>query len=148
MDKQILRVLDINLRPPFYNAETILSSLASASLVKMNDEELEIVSKLLDKENLVHWILESFEVNLICITKGKDGAVLTDGVSSWSQDAYIQDDSKGDTVGVGDAFLAGLTSSLLSDFSYKDALDFASRYASEVAKYKGAMPDISWPSSE
>ena len=139
------KVLDINLRPPFYSAESILKSLERATLIKMNDEELDVVSKLLDQENLLDWIFNSFRVKLICITKGESGAMLTDGNNSWSQDAFLRPNSDGDTVGVGDAFLAALCSSLLNSYSYQDCLDFASRYASEVAVYKGAMPDINWP---
>ena len=46
-----LRLLDLNLRAPFYDADVIESSLQIANALKLNEEELEIVGQLLDLGN-------------------------------------------------------------------------------------------------
>jgi fructokinase len=46
-----------------------------------------------------------------------------------------------DTVGSGDAFLAGLLSQLLNNACCEDALEFASRLGAFVATQRGACPE-------
>jgi fructokinase len=46
-----------------------------------------------------------------------------------------------DTVGSGDAFLAGLLSHLLDNADYKEVLEFASGLGAFIATQRGACPD-------
>jgi fructokinase len=46
-----------------------------------------------------------------------------------------------DTVGSGDAFLAGLLSRLLDNSTAEEALDFASRLGAFIATQRGACPE-------
>ncbi len=142
---KVLRVLDINLRPPFFSASVIEHSIHHCDLLKLNEEELDLVSKLLLKNDLVNWLLKETKTRMVCVTKGSKGAELITSEGRWQQDAFVNPESNGDTVGVGDAFLAALTSALLSEIDPQTALNFSSRYAAKVADHKGAMPNLEWP---
>src|SRR5579872_388692 len=43
-----LRVLDINLRPPFWNDQVVLQSLPLANVLKLNDIELPVLAAMLN----------------------------------------------------------------------------------------------------
>ena len=47
MPADALRVFDINLRQSWYTAEVIAESLSRANILKINDEELDVVATML-----------------------------------------------------------------------------------------------------
>jgi len=74
------KVLDINLRPPYYNKETITFLLKKTDFLKLNHIELDEISgwfctKGTIQENLIH-LSELFNIDTICVTQGEDGAML------------------------------------------------------------------------
>jgi len=106
--KGALIVFDINLRPPFYTDEVILSSLELCNVLKLNEDELPIVSKLAgvngtDQERLAA-LADRFELKSIALTLGDRGSILfRDGEFSASSGVPTK---VVDTVGAGDAFTA------------------------------------------
>lgn len=44
MNKQCLKVFDINLRQDFYSEETVRASLEQADILKLNEDELPVVA--------------------------------------------------------------------------------------------------------
>jgi fructokinase len=139
-----LRVLDINLRQQFYDAETILASLVPAQVVKLNDEELPKVIALLDlptgETAAIKAMLERFGLNLVALTRGGKGSTLYTR-HRISQSPGTPAEVVADTVGAGDSFTATLVCGLLR---YED-LDLiherASRLASFVCSHTGATPE-------
>ena len=75
-----LRVLDINLRPPYWSEQVVLESLALAQVLKLNDTELPILARLLGLQGsddaLLAQILSRYSLRLIALTRGAAGAVL------------------------------------------------------------------------
>ena len=71
---------DLNIRPPFYSVESVRLCLENATIVKISDEELPIVTDLLfaektDIQSSVKMLFESFgNIKLILITCGAVGA--------------------------------------------------------------------------
>lgn len=142
--RRALRIFDVNLRQNFYSAELVADSLRLANVLKLNDQELPILAKLLDlpgssKEQL-SGLLHRYDLNLVACTCGADGSVLYDG-SVWSEHPGFAAEVK-DTVGAGDSFTAAITLGMLSGWP----LDKISQLANEVAAYvcscDGAMPDM------
>ena len=72
------------------------------------------------------------------VTMGGDGAVLYYNGNEYLQKGYRVDVV--DTVGSGDAFLAGLLARLLDNASPVNALEFASGLGAFIATQKGACP--------
>ena len=141
-NSQTIRMLDMNLRDPFYDRQTIRRSLQMANVVKMNSDEAGIVSALFETDNLFDWMKEEFGISMLITTKGSDGAeVITDERTITSEAPSI-DVSNGDVVGAGDAFTAAMLHFLLRNTPVEICLQKATNYASFVVSKKGAMPNI------
>ena len=139
-----LRVFDINIRQHFYNDEILRSSLASANVLKLNDEELPIVAELIgaegSDEEIVRAIIAEFDLKLVALTMGADGALMvTPDESSF---AVPEPTDVINTVGAGDSF----TASMIMDFLNNKPLDEINRDANELAAFvctkHGAVPEL------
>jgi len=138
-----LRIFDINLRPPFYDDNSILESLALANILKLNDEELPIVAGLCGVSGTDAQVLgqlaEKFELEVVALTRGPHGALL------WRRgelsDAPGNSVVVRDTVGAGDAFTAALAIGLLRN----DPLDAINARACQVAAYVCSCPGATPP---
>ncbi len=148
-ERGILRVLDVNLRAPFYDAAMIRESVALATVLKLSDEELPEVAAACgvapggEPERTLQTLREHFRLDLIAMTRGAAGAML---VSGW--ETIVQPGVPTvvrDTVGAGDAFTAALVIGLLRG----DAPGLIARTACEVAAavcaMDGAVPDLNFP---
>ena len=137
------KVLDINLRPPHFNREIVEELLSKADFLKLNLPELELISgwftKHADINDRVKLIKEKFNIPNLVVTLGGDGAILYYNGKEYTHNGYKV--NVADTVGSGDAFLAGLIGKLSDDASPEQALDFASRLGAFIASKKGACPE-------
>jgi len=137
------KVLDINLRPPFYNRNTIEMLLTHANIVKMNFAELELItgwfSPLNTEEERIQLLKEKFDLDLVIVTRGSKGAVIN------YKDEFCTCTGipvkVADTVGSGDSFLAAIIAKLMEDAPIQEALYFANRLAAYVTTQKGACPE-------
>lgn len=139
---EALRILDVNLRPPFYDAEVLRGSLVRADVVKCNEPEWDLLASLLGTDDVAHWLFEEQQVRLLCLTHGADGSELRTADERVFQKAPTVDASTGDAVGVGDSFLATITHHLLRDTPLDRMLDAANTYAAYVVTRQGGMPSI------
>jgi fructokinase len=138
-----LSVCDVNMRPPFVDREVILASLEAADLVKLNDEELKEIAAWMDwprslREGADRMAREC-DVTAVCVTRGAEGAVLRHGDAVFEHPGYRV--RVADTVGAGDAFLAGFLKKYLEGRPPQDILDFACRAGAYVASREGATPE-------
>lgn len=152
-----IRVFDVNLRPPFVSAEVIEESLELATVVKMNEEELPQVLRLLgmavDEKPArpeaagdaarpgAERLLAAFpDLQLVAVTRGSRGSLLV------TRDEW--DDHPGfparlaDGIGAGDAYAAALTHYLLRGASLATLNEAGNRWGSWVASQPGAMPEL------
>jgi len=146
IDHARYRVFDVNLRPPHYTPERILDLMKPADFVKFNDEELYEICTYLefhDKslEACIRFISRQTATKQICVTLGKDGAVLFFNNTFYYNPGYSI--TVADTVGAGDSFLASIISQLLNGMNPQDAIDFACAVGSIVASKHGANPEVS-----
>lgn len=136
------KVLDINLRAPHYDKKMVRSLLIKADFVKMNLAELELItgwfSNYSSLEDRMKNIMEQFNIQNLVVTMGGDGAVICLEGKIHRHNGFKVDVV--DTVGSGDAFLAGFLSSLLDNDDPEAALDFASRLGAFIATQRGACP--------
>ena len=146
LDHAGYKVFDVNLRPPHYRPERIISLMKPADFVKFNDEELyEICAHLgmHDKalEACIGFLAEKTDTGQICVTLGKDGAVLFyNKIFYYNKGFRVK---VADTVGAGDSFLASIVSQLLENRPPQEAIDFACAVGSIVASKNGANPAVS-----
>jgi len=111
-----LRVLDVNLRPPFDDDEVILAALEMAQVVKLNDEELPRVATLCglagDPATVVRRLAERYRLRAVALTRGPRGALLL--IGDELSDLPGREVTVVDTVGAGDAYTAALILGLLA----------------------------------
>ena len=136
------KVLDINLRAPHFNRRIVEELMSKADFLKLNLAELELITGWFSKhtsiEDRVRSITDKFKIQNMVVTMGGDGAVLYYNGNEYVQKGYKVDVV--DTVGSGDAFLAGLLARLLDNASPVNALEFASGLGAFIAMQKGACP--------
>jgi fructokinase len=147
-----LKFFDVNLRPPFSNPPLVMELARRADVVKLNDGEA---------GQLAHWlrtgdleadtprtaeaiaaacatIAEATSASHICVTLAEEGAAM------WSSGNLVTAPAPKvvvrDTVGAGDAFMAGLMVGLTRGVETKKALENACRLGAFVASHHGATP--------
>jgi fructokinase len=140
---QALVVFDVNLRPPFIDADVLDATLRASDIVKMNESEVDQVSDLLVRPSLTGWLLEEVGVQAACVTHGERGASITTRSGTVTSPGVEIDSSTGDAVGAGDAFTAAMAHRFVRGATPEEALHAANRYAALVATKRGAMPVIS-----
>ena len=138
-----IKLIDINMRPPYVNQNVVEDLVRKADIVKMNEDELRTMADwhhkpFRDLQQLIQWFGESYPVSKVCVTRGKDGAmVLEDGIIFEHPGFHV---NTVDTVGSGDAFLAGFISRLFEGSSAKEAITYACALGAYVATKAGATP--------
>lgn len=137
-------VLDLNLRAPFYTPELVGQLLDLAKGMKVNDEEFELLAEWFGLEDVDSMravqLQERFGMDWICVTRGSAGATLYTKDEVIHQTGFSVDVT--DTVGSGDAFLAGFLTCLAKGGTYAESLQTASALGAMVAQYPGATPEI------
>ncbi len=142
-----LKIFDINLRQSYYSAELIKKSLLAANVLKINDEELDIISPLLklqgSEEERVRTIMNDFGLSYLALTLGGKGSRLF----SKSEVSYLPVPKVQvvDTIGAGDSFTAMMAMELLRKKPLAQVHSNATEYAALVCTHKGATPAIFWP---
>jgi len=154
-----VRVCDVNLRMPFCTAEKLRWSLQHATLLKVSDEELPEVARLLDlpieqapahnqAEALTRWAADAAsslltaaaECRLVAITLGPHGSLLADRAQTHRHLGFPV--TVADTIGAGDAFTAGLVHGYLAGASLAGISTAANLCGSYVASQQGATPEL------
>lgn len=139
-----MRVVDLNLRPPFDRRGPIAFVLRLAGFVKLNDLELGHLTGAPVKSpralaRAVRAFAHEHRLHRVCVTAGARGAGL------WWDDSWFWEDARTvrvrDSVGAGDAFLGGLLAALLlRQATPAAALASACRMGEFVAARDGATP--------
>jgi fructokinase len=137
------KVLDINLRAPHFSKRIVEDLLGRADLLKLNVGELELITGwFTDYKSIgdrIKFISDKFSLDGVAVTMGGDGAMLyMDGVMAGHRGFKVD---VVDTVGCGDAFLAGLLSKLMEGVPAEEALEYASRLGGFIATQRGACPE-------
>lgn len=152
LEKARFRVMDVNLRAPYFGSEKIHSLLKYADFVKMNAEELHIISDwngataTSTDQQRVDLIMERFAIQEAIVTYGADGAVYhfkSDNISYHFPALKVQVE---DTIGSGDSFLAAFLAKrfqMQDGVQLEEVLEFAATLSGFVTQSSGACPAYS-----
>ena len=139
-----LRVYDVNLRQSYWTEDVIRGSLTLANVLKLNDEELQVIAPMHDlegsDETIIRSLLELYGLKLVALTRGSRGSLIItpDAVS----EVAGVEVSIADTVGAGDAFTAAMVTGYLNSWSLEKTNLFANRVAAFVCSKIGAVPEL------
>jgi len=140
-----LRILDINLRSPYYDDPLILQSVEACSVLKLSDDELKSVTRACridaggGAEAPLRSLLERFNLDLVVMTRGAEGAVVVTAAETIEQPGIPT--TVRDTVGAGDAFTAALAAGLLRGEALPTIARNACEVAATVCSQPGAVPE-------
>jgi len=140
--KKALKIFDINLRLQFYSNEIIENSLKEANVLKLNDEELIVLTKMFhlkgNQEAKCVQLLNRFNLNYLALTNGAKGSILfhKNNISRLT----VPKVKVVDTIGAGDSFTAALVMGILYKKSLIKIHKSATNHAAKVCAHKGATP--------
>ena len=143
--KDCLKVFDINLRQDFYDKEILEESFRRCDILKINDEELVIISRIfkypgLALEEKCRFIIKQYGLKMLILTCGINGSyVFYDGGMSFLETPKVQ---VADTVGAGDSFTGSFIGSILNGKTIPEAHKTAVEVSAYVCTCDGAMPEI------
>ena len=137
------RVLDLNLRPPFYDGEIVAASIEHATILKLSEEEMRLLPGLLgmpDDADFLPRLAARHALARIYVTRGARGCeVFAEGETTSAPATPVR---VADTVGAGDAFTAGLIDGELRELETATIAANACAAGAFVASRSGATP--SW----
>lgn len=141
------KIFDINLRQSFYDKEIICNSLKKCNILKINDEELLIVSRMFgypeqDMEKSCRLLLSEYDVKMLILTCGINGSyvfVQGDDSVSFVDTPRVE---VADTVGAGDSFTAAFCAAILKGKTVRQAHELAVEVSAYVCTRHGAMPEL------
>jgi fructokinase len=144
LENDVVKLIDVNLRQPYDTREIVEQLILKSDIVKLNDEELGVFGQWYnkhkhDEKSLVKWFAEEYNSKMVCVTKGDKGALLYSDGEFYEHPGFKVDAV--DTVGAGDAFLAGFIAALLEGKTNDKALEFACAAGAFVASKAGATPE-------
>lgn len=137
-------IVDINLRQNHYNDDILHFSVAHSHILKLNDEELPVIARLLnidsDPQQLFKYLNQHYQLELLIYTCGGEGSYL---ISQTEQDhCPAEKITPVDTVGAGDSFMATASMLYLQGKSLKEINIKANHIAAYVCTQSGPMPKI------
>lgn len=139
-----LIVFDINLRQHYYSKEIIEYSLQSCHVLKLNGEELQIVSGMLGltrngEEAQVIELIKRYNLQLLALTHGSEGSLLMTS----SEKSYLPTPKVlvKDTVGAGDSFTAAMIVGYAKGEPLRKLHQKAVDISAFVCTQDGAMPE-------
>lgn len=139
-----LCVFDVNLRQHFYSEALIRDSLEFANILKLNDEELPVLSSSCgltgSDTRIMEELRQRYSLRLVALTRGANGAILLTEDSLSECDGFAV--NVRDTVGAGDAFTAAMTLGLLLEHELDRINEHACRVAAFVCSQDGAAPKL------
>ena len=147
-----LKFFDVNLRPPFADPPLVVQLARRADVLKMNDGEVGQLAAWLRTGEMKHdtprgaaaianacaIIAEATNASRVCVTLAEEGAALWERgklVTAPAPKVVVKD-----TVGAGDAFMAGLMVGLTRGTETRKVLENACRLGAFVASQDGATP--------
>jgi fructokinase len=137
--------VDVNLRAPFWTQATVMSSIEHATYVKLNHEELALLTGGQVSGQRDIWIQSAQQfrqqtgLKALIVTCGAQGAFIVTAADIYDMQPFIPERIV-DTVGAGDAFSALCIAGLMQNWDYQRILKQASQFAARVCGIRGAIP--------
>jgi fructokinase len=139
----ILKIMDVNLRPPYDIEANVKPLLEKSDIVKLNDDELMKITGWYKLEGTLEERIVTFgtllNLETLIVTLGKNGAYILHKNELHHHKGFKV--ATEDSVGAGDAFLAGFLAAFFDGKDLNIALTEAAAIGAFVASQSGATPN-------
>jgi fructokinase len=137
--RDLQRLVDVNLRPPWWQRETVMLLLQGASWIKLNEAELALLAPEAETlQEQMQYLQACCGAGLLIVTRGAAGAVV---LASGGEEFRVEPQGHSeviDTVGAGDAFTSVVMLGLLRGWGVPLMLEHAQAFASAITGIRGA----------
>ncbi|MEN8205853.1 MAG: carbohydrate kinase [Pseudomonadota bacterium] len=134
------RLVDVNLRSPWWQQQQVLEMIDKAWLAKLNDEELlQLAPDAENDTSRMQRLIKNAGLQLLLVTRGAAGAELLTASGDIFRVAPNPVTDVVDTVGAGDALTSVLILALLLGWPYQQALERSQTFASAIVGHRGAI---------
>ncbi|MCC6679599.1 MAG: carbohydrate kinase [Phycisphaeraceae bacterium] len=145
--RRAVRLFDVNLRQDDIDRRVIQRSCESASIVKLNEQELPRIINLLgldgEGDDAAEVLRKRFKLEMVALTRGARGTRLFTSAGIVDGAAASYPPAQGaDAVGAGDACAAGLLAARLLRRPKQQIADLANRCGAFVASQPGGTPQL------
>ncbi len=140
-----IKIYDINLRQHYYSKNVISDLMKLSNVLKLNNEELDIITKMFflpkKETHCLEKLKSLFCIDIIILTKGKEGSRIFKDRLNDSQ-SCPEPIRIVDTVGAGDSYTAAFAIALIKKCDLDQINRAASKIAAFVCSQSGATPII------
>lgn len=137
---------DVNLRKSCYTEQIIRNSLAACTILKLNNDEVGVISKILaghqlSREEFCNHVKELYPaITIIIITAAENGCFVYESTLLYVPGVSV---TVRDAVGSGDAFSAAFMHSYAASHDAVNAAKIANQVGAFVASQAGPIPEYS-----
>lgn len=121
--------------------EVLKEYLANDPLVKLSEDDCYRLFTEHKTEDYIFDYFHSLGVTTICLTKGKNGVVISDLNKGLVFQNAMEIDKIQDTTGAGDAFWTGFLFAQIQKYSLEESLTIAQKLAAIKLQNVGRLPD-------
>ncbi len=137
--RDLQRLVDVNLRPPWWQRESVMALLQGARWIKLNEAELALLVPEADTlQAQMQQLQQRCGFELLVITRGAAGALVLESTGAQSSVVPQGSGAVMDTVGAGDAFTSVVILGLLQGWEVPLMLERAQTFASAITRIRGA----------
>ena len=137
----VLKIFDLNIRQDYYSTEIIRDSLIQADILKLNDDEIALLTRQEglkgSTEQRLTALVERYRLSLAVLTRGERGSLLVSPTATADHCGYQADVV--DTIGAGDSFTAVIAMGMLRGYALDKINEHANLVAAHVCGRRGAM---------
>lgn len=131
--------VDVNLRAPWWDRDTVLAAVGDAHWVKLNQAELDLLfPSSRGVEEQLQSFIRTFGLQGVVLTRGEQGATALTAGGEMLQVRPERSLTVVDTVGAGDAFASVVILGLMHGWSLSAILRRAQDFASLIVGNRGA----------
>jgi fructokinase len=139
------RMVDLNLRTPWFDLATVIATLDAADILKLNLDEFDILARMLELpgkhcHEQAESLMSKFPIEKLLLTGGAHGAWLINADNTRLAIVGHPSLRATDTVGAGDAFAAVIIFGLIQGWPDPLILERADEFAQAICCIRGAVP--------
>ncbi len=131
--------LDVNLRAPWWDRQSVHASMEKARWIKLNEDEL---NTLMRAGQTLHQRAQELQrktrAELVIVTRGERGTLVYTAEGRTEEVVPARTGTVVDTVGAGDAFASVMIAGLLQNWPLPLSLSRAQTFASAIVGQRGA----------